>query len=201
MKLADIPEHAFTLDVRIGRALAADLRTDAAAYSLWPEAPFGASADNGIWPSAFAVADTAGPSQIPMRAGESVDWDALQRWQSLEAMGKFILPTDPAGEIIALGMDRSYISAIPEDTVTRYLCDNELDQAAKQADVQLLGYDITDIWLQSALFDWMHDATMQATAPPRSVAGLIAARDDARRIRANSISTAEALVRFGCPSG
>lgn len=178
-KLANQPDHPFAVDLRIGRARAAEERAPAAAYSLWPEEFFGASADTGVWPSAFVLEARPGPSRVPLRAGEAPEWEAFGTWPGLATMAPYLLPTDPPGEIVALAMDRACLERVPPDMVSGVLCAQGVDEAALDAEAALLGFDIVDDVLQSMVFDAMHGPEIRAQAPPRSEAGLIASREDA----------------------
>jgi hypothetical protein len=87
-KLSQITDRPFAIDLRVGLAEAAELRAPAASYSLWPEAPFGASADFAVWPGAFVPQDRANEGRIALASDEAAYWQAFQLWDDVRDVGR-----------------------------------------------------------------------------------------------------------------
>jgi hypothetical protein len=178
--LHSIPERLLAFDVRLDRVEAARRRVVASAWALWPAEPFGTSVDACVWPSLFAPEAEAvkDPALIPIAPGEAPFWEAFGMWDDLREMGGMILPVHFAGEIVAVALAREGESRVPSGGLLEALCRNQVGGA--EAEVTLLGYDIADGFLQSALFDSCPTPELIAQAPERSPAGLIASMEAAQ---------------------
>lgn len=180
--LSRVPDHPIAIDLRIGLAEAAEMRRPAAAYSLWPERPFGASADQGVWPSAFVGRDRAAADRISMHPGAAPYWDNFGLWDDVRDMAHHMRPLPVATHVIALGLDTQRIDLLRGDSVLGVLARGALTAETLGMEATLLGYDITDEFLQSAVFDSARPS-FDANDVPRTIQGLVESLEAARDLR------------------
>lgn len=179
-KFADTEDAILALDLRIDPVLATQLRAPAAQWSFWPEAPFGSSADASVWPSLFSK--TPETDRIFLEPGEAAYWQAMGVWDDLQDIAQHTLPVAIASELIAIGLCVSDVGKVPPDTLVGQLIEIGIHPDSQQTEATLLGYDIVDVFLSSALFDAAAPADVDRTTVPRSAAGLIETKDAARAL-------------------
>ena len=181
-KLSHIPDRPIAIDLRIDLAEAAKLRAPAAAYSLWPDAPFGASADFNVWPSAFVPSAQAAADRIALAPDEAAYWQAFYVWDDVREMANHLRPLPIATHIIALGLDSDPAVILDEDYALAQLAGGGVSPETLEMDATFLGYDITDEFLRSALFDAARP-DFETNEVPRSSYGLVETLETARDLR------------------
>ena len=185
-KLTEIPDLPLAIDLRIDLAVAAQARAPAAAFSLWPEAPFGASADFGVWPSVFLPRaegeDAARPDRIGLDPGDAPFWEAFYLWDDIEDLTAHLRPLPVATHMVALALDPKDADRLEADLPLAMLAENGLSAETLAMDASFMGYDIVDMYLQSALFDAARP-DMTPPAVQRTEFGLIATLEAARELR------------------
>lgn len=181
--LSEIPDTPIGMDLRVDLPTAAQLRAPAAAYSLWPDHPFGASADGGVWPSVFveATAATATPDRIALQPGEAAFWQAFHLWDDIREMAHHMRPLPIPTELVALGLDPDH-GALNDEYALYQLARGRLTPETLELEATLLGYDITDEFLRSALFDAARAPGFVFPETPRSAYGLVETREAARAL-------------------
>ena len=178
-KLRDIPDHAFGIDLRIDLSLAAHLRAPAAAWSLWPDAPFGASADIAVWPSAFTEDPAAQQDRILLAADEAPFWQAYGLWDDIGDMVGHMRPLPIETTAIALGLVHNPAKVLRDDHALGMLAKSRLTGDTLDMQAHLLGHDITDEFLSSALFDAARGPEFRFDPVARTAHGLIASATEA----------------------
>jgi len=182
-EIADIP---LAIDLRLNFEAAAQLRAPAAAFSLWPEAPFGASADFGVWPSVFIararVEGVAPSDRIVLEPGEALFWEAFYMWDDVRELTAHLRPLQVGSHVIALALDPEGAERLESDLPLAMLAQNGLSEETLTMDAAFLGYDITDMYLQSALFNAARPE-MEPPATQRTEFGLVATLEAARNLR------------------
>ena len=175
--LSEIPETPLAIDLRLGFDAAAQLRAPAAAFSLWPNAPFGASADFGVWPSVFMprarVIGAAPRDRIVLEPGEAPFWEAFYMWDDVRELTAHLRPLPVGSHVIGLALDPDGADRLTSDLPVAMLAENGVSAETLAMDAAFMGYDITDMYLQSALFDAARpDICLLYTSPsPRDQRG------------------------------
>ena len=185
-RLAQISDRPFAIDLRIGLPDAAAWRARhwSPRYSLWPNDPFGASVDHNVWPSVFVRSGTPRADRITLAPGEAPFWEAFNMWDDVRDMTGHMRPLPIVTNVIALGLDRDPTVHLQPDYALAGLAENGVSPETLDMDAVLMGYDITDGVLESALFS--HDGPeleLDVRDVPRSVYGLIETLEAARALR------------------
>lgn len=184
--LSEIADTPLAIDLRLNFEVAAQLRAPAAAFSLWPDAPFGASADFGVWPSVFTprarVAGVAPSDRIVLEPGEAPFWEAFYMWDDVRELTAHLRPLPVGSHVIALALDPEGVERLDSDRPVAMLAENGLSVETLTMDAEFMGYDITDLYLQSALFDAARPE-MEPPAIQRTEFGLVASLETARDLR------------------
>uniref|UniRef100_UPI001D09D8CE hypothetical protein n=1 Tax=Roseobacter weihaiensis TaxID=2763262 RepID=UPI001D09D8CE len=170
------------IDLRIGLPEAATLRAPAARYSLWPDDPFGASADYNVWPSAFTQRDQARADRILLDPGEAPYWDSFYMWYDVREMTNHMRPLPITTNVIALGLDRDPTVHLRRDYALGQLKLGKLTPETLEMEAAFMGYDITDEFLRSALFDSARP-DFDASNVSRTAYGLVDTLPAARTLR------------------
>lgn len=185
-KLSEIADVPLAIDLRLNYQDAARLRAPAAAYSLWPDAPFGASADFGVWPSVFIprarVQGRAPSDRIVLEPNEAPFWEAFYLWDDVRELTAHLRPLPVGSHVVALAMDPERGAQLASDLPVAMLAENGLSAETLTMDAAFMGYDITDPYLHSALFDAARP-DMELPAIQRTEFGLVANLDAARKLR------------------
>lgn len=181
-KLSQIPDRPFAIDLRVGLTEAAQLRASAAAYSLWPEAPFGALADFGVWPGAFVPQDRANEDRIALAPDEAAYWQAFYLWDDVRDMTAHMRPLPIPTHVVSLAFDPDPTVPLTEDRPLAQLVSGGMSRETLEMDAMFMGYDMTDEFLRSVLFDGARPH-FDARAVVRTPFGLVEERDAARALR------------------
>ncbi|WP_308914974.1 hypothetical protein [Jannaschia sp. LMIT008] len=184
-RLSQIPDQPIAIDLRIDLRKAKEMRAAwPVDYSIWPDDPFGASADQNVWPSVFVDPGQASAERIVIEPGEAPYWDAFNMWDDVRDMMGHMRPLPIVTDVVALGLDRDPSVHLPQDFALAGLAQNGVSPETREMEAVLLGYDVTDGVLESALF--AHDGIgldFEVRDVQRSVYGLIGTLDAARSLR------------------
>lgn len=185
-KLKDINGWALGLDLRIDPVVAMDLRQglgDLASWSLWPDAPFGQSADAEIWPSAFAPSDRAEPDRIHIEAHEAPYWQAMGLWDDMAELAAHIIPLPIGTELIAIALPHAEGEGrVRHDYAIEQMLYTGVSEEALGAEATVLGYDICEEF-STALFKSPPPEGFLPGSVPRAASGLIATYEAADALR------------------
>lgn len=181
-KLSQIQDRPIAIDLRVGLPDAATLYARWANHSLWPDDPFGASADERVWPRVFVERDLAARDRIALDPGEAPYWDAYYMWDNVREMTNHMRPLPVITNAIALGLDRDPNVHLRHDYALAGLAENGVSSETLEMEAAFMGYDITDGILESSLF--MSELRgFDASDVSRSVYGLVDSLEAARKLR------------------
>lgn len=181
-RLSQIPDRPIAIDLRIGLPEAAELRASAAEYSLWPDDPFGASADQGVWPSAFVKQEHASANRIAVDPNEAPYWQAFYMWDDVREMAHFMRPLPVITNVIALGLDKDPTVLLRSDCALGQLETSGVSPETLDMEAAFMGYDIADEFLRSSLFDGAR-RDLDVGDVPRTLYGLVDTLEAARDLR------------------
>jgi len=151
--LMDIEDRPFALDARISLERAAQLRAPAAAYSLWPDAPFGASADVAVWPSIFTERNGNDTDKIELATGQAPFWDAFSTWDDIRELSHHLRPLKAESILVAFALHRQDAPLLEPDYALGQLVETGLSPETLAMTAKFCGYDLVDKVMSSALFD------------------------------------------------